>query len=201
MGFLPVKKFQWYEPEAYRVEQDRAAADFCTWLWWLRPSCIFIFTVANALIGWANKTFLHKDSNAGSPLGVGIMFGAGVFLLYGMPWLLRRLPASVTLYSTGIMKMGDQNIHPFKGMSGFNWLQKGSYYVLNIVTPKGRILSYGVPDPMTRDKIEAILGQTGLSKISTPAKPDFAVRRKAIWGQRVFTASEVEAMCDEERNV
>ena len=27
-----------------------------------------------------------------------------------------------------------------------------------------------------------------------PAKPDFAARRRAIWGSRVFTAAEVAAM-------
>lgn len=31
-----------------------------------------------------------------------------------------------------------------------------------------------------------------------PAKPDFAARRRAIWGDRVFTESEVTAMRAEE---
>ncbi len=30
-------------------------------------------------------------------------------------------------------------------------------------------------------------------------KPDFAARRRAIWGQRVFTAAEVQAMREAER--
>jgi antitoxin (DNA-binding transcriptional repressor) of toxin-antitoxin stability system len=32
-----------------------------------------------------------------------------------------------------------------------------------------------------------------------PLKPDFAARRKAIWGQRVFTAAQVKEMRDAER--
>ncbi|MDZ4743615.1 MAG: prevent-host-death protein [Verrucomicrobiota bacterium] len=31
-----------------------------------------------------------------------------------------------------------------------------------------------------------------------PAKPDFAARRKAIWGDRVFTEGEVAAMREDE---
>lgn len=31
-----------------------------------------------------------------------------------------------------------------------------------------------------------------------PAKPDFAARRRAIWGERVFTETEVAAMCADE---
>ena len=30
--------------------------------------------------------------------------------------------------------------------------------------------------------------------MTEPAKPDFAARRRAIWGDRVFTAEEVTAM-------
>jgi len=66
------------------------------------------------------------------------------------------------------------------------------------MTPKGRTILYGIPDRMTLEKIEIILNQAGLTKISTPIKPDFAVRRKAIWGERVFTAAEVEAMREDE---
>ena len=32
------------------------------------------------------------------------------------------------------------------------------------------------------------------SDAAQPAKPDFAARRRAIWGDRVFTESEVAAM-------
>jgi antitoxin (DNA-binding transcriptional repressor) of toxin-antitoxin stability system len=32
-----------------------------------------------------------------------------------------------------------------------------------------------------------------------PVKPDFAARRKAIWGDRVFTAAQVKEMRDAER--
>jgi antitoxin (DNA-binding transcriptional repressor) of toxin-antitoxin stability system len=32
-----------------------------------------------------------------------------------------------------------------------------------------------------------------------PVKPDFAARRKAIWGHRVFTAAQIKAMRDAER--
>ena len=32
-----------------------------------------------------------------------------------------------------------------------------------------------------------------------PVKPDFAARRKAIWGDRVFTAAQVKRMRDAER--
>jgi antitoxin (DNA-binding transcriptional repressor) of toxin-antitoxin stability system len=32
-----------------------------------------------------------------------------------------------------------------------------------------------------------------------PVKPDFAARRKAIWGNRVFTATQVKEMRDAER--
>lgn len=164
MGFLAVKKFQWAEPEAYREEQDSAAAAFGTRLWWLRPLCIFVFTFACALIGWVNKTFLHKVSPAGSPLGIGLILVVGSLLLYGMPWLLRRFPATVTLYSTGIMRMGDQNIYPFKGMTDYAWLQMPTYYVLLIKTKRGRHCSYGVPDAMTRDKIDAALMECGLTR-------------------------------------
>jgi len=33
-----------------------------------------------------------------------------------------------------------------------------------------------------------------------PAKVDFAARRKAIWGNKVFSVAEVEAMRDAERD-
>jgi antitoxin (DNA-binding transcriptional repressor) of toxin-antitoxin stability system len=32
------------------------------------------------------------------------------------------------------------------------------------------------------------------SALTQPAKPDFAARRRAIWGNRVFTEAEVAAM-------
>lgn len=37
------------------------------------------------------------------------------------------------------------------------------------------------------------------SEVSTqPAKPDFAARRRAIWGERVFSEAEVAAMREDE---
>jgi hypothetical protein len=127
-----------------------------------------------------------------------INLGSSWFLFYGLWWLVRRLPATVNLYSNGILKMGQNRVRPFGEMSGYNWSQKGSYCVLHIITSRGGVLSYGVPDPITRDRIEAALSQIGLKKMSVPIKTDFAARRKAIWGERVFTTAEVEAMREED---
>jgi hypothetical protein len=94
--------------------------------------------------------------------------------------------------------MGEKSIRSFKEISGYDSSEEGSYYVLHLITKKGRAILYGVPDPMTREKIETILRQAGLNRISMPVKPDFEARRKTIWGQRVFTAAEVDAMREEE---
>jgi hypothetical protein len=128
------------------------------------------------------------------PMILALSFG----LMYGYPWLMRRSPGTVNLYSFGIMRMGEQRIRSFKEMSGYNLSEEGSYYVLRLIAKKGRITLYGIPDPMTRDKIEVVLSQAGLGKVSTPVKPHFGATCKAIWGDRVFTTTEVEAMRDEE---
>lgn len=39
-----------------------------------------------------------------------------------------------------------------------------------------------------------ILSAWSADASSLPAKPDFAARRRAIWGERVFTEAEVAAM-------
>ena len=63
--------------------------------------------------------------------------------------------------------MGENRVRPFKEMSGYSWSQNGSYYLLRITTKKGRTLSYGVPDPIIRDKIEAVLNKNGV-KLCAP---------------------------------
>ena len=40
----------------------------------------------------------------------------------------------------------------------------------------------------------AVLTAWKTAGVSSPRKPDFAARRKAIWGERVFTDEEVAAM-------
>jgi antitoxin (DNA-binding transcriptional repressor) of toxin-antitoxin stability system len=40
----------------------------------------------------------------------------------------------------------------------------------------------------------AVLTAWRSGALSQPAKPDFAARRRAIWGDRVFTEAEVAAM-------
>ena len=40
----------------------------------------------------------------------------------------------------------------------------------------------------------AVLTGLGATQKPTPSKPDFAARRKAIWGDRVFSEEEVAAM-------
>jgi len=162
MSFLAVKKLRWNEPEAYREQTDQVVAEYWTRLWWLRPLTVLALSSAAALIGWFDKVVLHKDTPAGSPYGFGIAAAGVVFLFYGTPWLLRQLPASVTLYSTGIMKMGDKNLHSFKGMVGYAWQEKPTYCVLLIATKKGRRLSYGVPDSITKTKIDEVLRRNGL---------------------------------------
>jgi len=78
-----------------------------------------------------------------------------------------RRPASVNLYSKGIMKMGQQRILWFQNMTGFSWSDEGSYYVLHLMPKKGRNVLYGVPDAMTREKVEAVLQQNGLKETLT----------------------------------
>ena len=96
--------------------------------------------------------------------GAVISLGSSWALFHGIWWLVRRLPATVNLYSNGIMKMGESRVRPFKSMTGYNWSSKDSYYVLQITLDKGRAQSYGVPDPMTRSKIDEVLCQNGLKE-------------------------------------
>ena len=45
-----------------------------------------------------------------------------------------------------------------------------------------------------RGKPIAVLTGLGKGRVKGARKPDFALRRKAIWGERVFGAAEVAAM-------
>jgi len=184
----------WNQPEAFRVHADQRS--FVTMKWWLWPLIVFA-TVAMFTLGWEISKLNPSKHPPDFIVAFPMILALSVGIVYGYPWLLRRAPGAVNLYSFGIMGMGEQRIRSFKEISGYNLSEEGSYHVLRLITKKGRSILYGVPDPMTRDKIEVVLNQAGLSKISTLVKPDFETRRKAIWGDRVFTAAEVEAMREE----
>jgi hypothetical protein len=183
----------WKQPKAFWLNQVRLLP------WWVRPSVVAIFVALVLLFREGNKLIPSREHiDLITALARG--FGFGFFVVYFLPWVCGLARHDIFLYSSGIQRIGQQTKLPFKDMGGFIWTEEGSYYVLHLITKKGRTLSYGVPDPMTRDKIEAVLDQSGLSKISTLVKPDFEATRKAIWGQRVFTTEEVEAMREEEKN-
>ena len=194
MSFLAQVKIRWIQPEEFLLEEDQRS--IVVQQWWLRPLIIFVFTVLSMLIWCGNKFLLHKDVPS-FWVAIVLFLSMFWFLFYGWPWLLRLRP-SVVLYSNSIMGMGESHSHSFKEFSGFDLSSENSYYVLRLTTKKGRCLLYGVPDVVTRNSIEAVLSQAGLSKISAPPKPDFAARRKEIWGDRTFTAAEVKQMREAE---
>ena len=152
---------------------------------WLRP--LFLFAMVSMYtLGWGISKFNPSKHPPDFIVAFPMILALSVGLVYGYPWLLRRAPGTINLYSFGIMGMGEQRIRSFKEITGYNWTEEGSYYVLRLITKKGRTLLYGVPDPMTRDKVDEVLSQAGLNKISTPVKPDFEARRKAILGSACF---------------
>jgi len=202
MNLFPSPKVRWTEPDAFRSARVQLLKyEIAQELPWRRLSFYSICGVlAYAIFIWSLNRFVFHEN----PMSFGSYFGGfgGFFwvIIYAQPWLTSLLPSSVALYSDCVCRPVEGTACHFMRLSGFFWSKEESYYVLHLV-PKtgrnGRTIPYGVPDPMTRDRIEAVLLQSGLSKISTPHKPDFAARRKAIWGSRVFTAAEVEAMREE----
>jgi hypothetical protein len=185
----------WNEPEAFRISEDNWSAKKNSR--WMRPT-FFLVLVTMYTFGWEisklNPNKRPPDFVVAFPLFLVLSFS----LVYGLPWFLRRVPATINLYPSGLIRMGAQRIRPLKEMSGYNWLKEDSYFVLSLINKKGRAVLYGVPDAITRDKIVAVLRQAGLNENSMPLLTDFKERRKAIWGQRVFSAAEVQAMRDEE---
>jgi hypothetical protein len=184
---------KWKEPEAFRVTQDKVS--FVKAKPWLRPVCACGFIFYVMVLWYLNQRFSGNDHRTFLDAFTTAIF-CSIGLFYGLPWMSRLLPSWVVLYPKGIGR-GTSSI-PFKMFRFFTWSDEGSYWVLHLINEKGGARQYGVPDPTTREKIEPVLVQRGLSKISAPVKPDFEARRKAIWGQRVFAAAEVEAMRDEE---
>lgn len=162
MALFAVLLVGWKEPEAFRKEQDRlAAAQFATLLP-MRPYAMLLLAIFCLAARMISKHV--RDETFDLVPSIVISLGSSWVLFYGLWWLVRRLPATVNLYSNGIMKMGQNRVRPFKSMTSYSWSPKDSYYVLRITTDRGRVQSYGVPDPVTRGKIDDVLRQNGLKE-------------------------------------
>ena len=66
---------------------------------------------------------------------------------------------------------------------------RNSFPVLEAWLAEGQVLQV-----RKRGKPVALLTGCGTSPALSTAKPNFAARRKAIWGRRVFTSDEVSSM-------
>jgi len=146
--------FKWREPEAFRVAQDRRAAQ--TTKWWHKPGALIVI-VSIYLASWFVARLDPHKTPASFPVAFGSCLGLGIFLVYLLPWLLRRAPATVELRTNRVIKMGQQTGIFYRELVNYTWLQEETYHVLDLETRKGRHLLLGVPDAGTRDEIDAIL--------------------------------------------
>jgi hypothetical protein len=163
MNLFSKRLLTWKEPEAFRLSEDRRSA--VNNKWWLRPLGLFAF-VAMFMLSWEIAKLTPGKHPPDFIVAFPMSVGFGCLLLYLYPWWLRRCPGTVSLYSKGIIKMGEKSIRLFKQISGYNWSEEGSYYVLRLMNKKGRAFLYGVPDPILREKIETVLRQNGLQERS-----------------------------------
>jgi hypothetical protein len=153
----------WKQPEAFRLSEDKHSAVSTNR--WLRPAGLLAI-VAMYTLAWEILKLNPSKHPPDFVVAFPIILALGVGLVYGYPWLLRRAPAAVSLYSFGIMAMGERSIRSLKTLSGYNWMEEGTFYVLRLTDKKGRKRLYGVPDPITKGKIDVTLRQSGLKESS-----------------------------------
>jgi hypothetical protein len=157
---------RWTEPEAFRISEEN--------YWnartppWQRPLYVLLLA-AVLLLNWFIARFNPSKHPISLAAALALTISTSLLLLYGLPWLLRRLPSTVNLYERSIMRRGWHHARPLNSFVSYAWLAENSYHVLELTTPRGHTLRFGLPDASLREKIDPVLRENKLVEIE--AKP------------------------------
>lgn len=155
----------WKEPKAFALTSDRYEKRRMPW--WVQPLCAIAVVGLNLLCWYLATLNPHKHPlplNQALP----IILTLGLFIAYVFPWLCRLCPAEVRITRSKIVRTcgNSHRIVAFKKITGFKWFENPNqgYFMLQVNRQKGASYFYGVPDSVTRDKVDALLKQVGLKE-------------------------------------
>lgn len=163
----------WEEPYAFVISKRRERDTWRTKLsmvamfvgygvfeWYLRYYCYPKWH----LFAWQTRYLL--------PLGIAVpvLILCGLWAVYRDEVLSRIFPSVINLGQNGIVRVRWKRTIPipFKDVVHYVWLENDPkhFFTLRLYRKQGLLADFGVPDAVTRDRIEVVLQQARLKRLA-----------------------------------
>ena len=161
MAFFLKKHFQWREPPAFR----RARAAEIKFPWWIGPAQFtFVFVVMMG-VWWLNRQNPRKTP-PGPAVALALAAVLGLFTGYFLPWLGKRLPATVMVFGNKIFRTTGAAHREFKfdKIASFQLLTGDEFNVIALELRNGRRTDIGMPSDVDAEAVGTILQRGGVRR-------------------------------------
>ncbi|MDB6155310.1 MAG: hypothetical protein JWL90_3763 [Chthoniobacteraceae bacterium] len=155
---LPKKHFQWDEPKAFLKLND--AFEQSKLRWWSQP----LWTLISAALLMSNWYVVrlnpHKQPPPPLMTALAVAFSGGLFLVYGIPWIISRCPSQIRFYDTYLIRIRG-NIHrqiKYSEIASYTWRGREDFTTLILKHgKKQRDFFLGVPSEISQEAVDKFL--------------------------------------------